>query len=147
MKKIGSSILAITVIIAVAVVACNSNSKTAADAVQEYLPIKEDSFIKRGAYLVTVMGCNDCHTPKKMGPRGPELDEDRMLSGHPSNMPLGKINREELKSWVLFNPTQTAAVGPWGVSFAANITADESGLASGRKNNFLRHLEKESTKV
>jgi hypothetical protein len=140
MKKIGSSILAITVIIAVAVVACNSNSKTAADAVQEYLPIKEDSFIKRGAYLVTVMGCNDCHTPKKMGPAGPEMDEDRLLSGHPSNMPLGKINREELKSWVLFNPTQTAAVGPWGVSFAANITADESGIGKWSEEQFFTAL-------
>ena len=28
-------------------------------------------------------GCNDCHTPWKMGPNGPEPDMTRMLSGHP----------------------------------------------------------------
>ena len=26
--------------------------------------------VERGAYLVRAMGCNDCHTPLKMGPRG-----------------------------------------------------------------------------
>ena len=28
--------------------------------------------IKRGEYLVQVMSCNDCHTPLKLGPKGPE---------------------------------------------------------------------------
>ena len=28
--------------------------------------------VKRGQYLVTIGGCNDCHTPLKMGPKGPE---------------------------------------------------------------------------
>jgi len=37
----------------------------------------------RGAYLVKIMGCNDCHTPWKMGANGPEPDMTRMLSGHP----------------------------------------------------------------
>ena len=30
-------------------------------------------------------GCNDCHTPLRMGPNGPEPDMTRMLSGHPEN--------------------------------------------------------------
>ena len=38
---------------------------------------------KRGEYLVKIMGCNDCHTPLKMGEKGPEPDFSRMLSGHP----------------------------------------------------------------
>ena len=29
------------------------------------------------------MGCNDCHTPWKMGPKGPEPDMTRALTGHP----------------------------------------------------------------
>ena len=41
-----------------------------------------------GGYLVTVMGCNDCHTPYKMGKNGPEPDMSRMLSGHPENMKM-----------------------------------------------------------
>ena len=42
--------------------------------------------VERGAYLVTTMGCNDCHTPWKMGPRGPEPDMTRALTGHPADM-------------------------------------------------------------
>ena len=41
--------------------------------------------LARGKYLVTVAGCNDCHTPWVMGPKGPEPDMTRMLSGHPES--------------------------------------------------------------
>ena len=44
--------------------------------------------VERGKYLVTIMVCNDCHTPFKMGPKGPEPDMSRMLSGHPEGMKL-----------------------------------------------------------
>ncbi len=30
-----------------------------------------DDKLARGKYLVTVAGCNDCHTPWKMGPTVP----------------------------------------------------------------------------
>ena len=36
-------------------------------------------------YLVGAMGCNDCHTPWKLGPQGPEPDMSRALSGHPAD--------------------------------------------------------------
>ena len=39
--------------------------------------------LAHGKYLVTIAGCNDCHTPLVMGPDGPERDMTRMLSGHP----------------------------------------------------------------
>ena len=42
--------------------------------------------VQRGQYLVTIGGCNDCHTPFKMGPNGPEPDMSRMLSGHPESV-------------------------------------------------------------
>jgi mono/diheme cytochrome c family protein len=42
--------------------------------------------VERGRYLVTTNVCNDCHTPWKMGPRGPEPDMSRMLSGHPESV-------------------------------------------------------------
>ena len=47
-----------------------------------------DGRLERGRYLVTILGCNDCHTPFKMGPKGPEPDMSRMLSGHPESMKL-----------------------------------------------------------
>ena len=47
-----------------------------------------DDKLARGKYLVTVAGCNDCHTPWKTGPAGPEPDMSRMLSGHPESFPI-----------------------------------------------------------
>ena len=44
--------------------------------------------VERGRYLVTFGGCNDCHTPWKMGDKGPEPDMSRMLSGHPQGLAI-----------------------------------------------------------
>ena len=44
--------------------------------------------VQRGQYLVASIGCEDCHTPKKMGLNGPEPDLSRMLSGHPEGTRL-----------------------------------------------------------
>lgn len=50
-----------------------------------------EQVVQRGEYLVKIMGCNDCHTPWKMGPQGPEPDLTRFLSGHPEQIgPLPK---------------------------------------------------------
>ena len=46
-------------------------------------PAAAGEALARGKYLVTISGCNDCHTPLKMTPEGPKPDMDRMLSGHP----------------------------------------------------------------
>lgn len=102
--------------------------------------VTEDSLVKRGQYLVTVMGCNDCHSPKIFGPHGPEPDPERLLSGHPSDLPLPKIDTNALKSWMLFNPSATAMVGPWGVSFAANLTGDETGIGTWTEEQFFKSI-------
>src|SRR6266850_6620815 len=47
--------------------------------------------VERGKYLVTVGGCNDCHTPKKLGPNGPEPDMTLQLSGNPSTEKLAPV--------------------------------------------------------
>ena len=64
--------------------------------------------IKRGEYLVEIMGCHDCHTPAKMGPNGPEQDRSRALSGHPEELVM---------------PPAPAPTGPWVASIAATFTA------------------------
>jgi hypothetical protein len=88
----------------------------------------KDEILKRGKYLVTVGGCNDCHTPKVMTDHGPQLDSAHMLSGHPMNEPLPPIVKAE--GWILFGMGLTSYVGPWGVSYSANLTPDETGLGS-----------------
>jgi hypothetical protein len=93
--------------------------------------------IARGKYLVQIMGCRDCHSPKMMTPQGPAVDINRDLSGHPETMPLGKINKDAMSEWVLFNMMNTAAVGPWGASFAANLTSDDTGIGEWKQAQFL----------
>jgi hypothetical protein len=59
--------------------------------------------VARGRYLVTIMACNDCHTPGTFygGP-----DPERFLAG-----------------------SEMGWAGPWGVVYAANLTPDpETGL-------------------
>jgi hypothetical protein len=98
--------------------------------------------LARGKYLVTVAGCNDCHTPWKMGPKGPEPDMSRMLSGHPQDANLPPPPRLPAGPWVVTaSNTNTAWSGPWGVSFTANLTPDrETGLGKWTQRNFTETI-------
>lgn len=95
-----------------------------------HTPANRDSLVRRGKYLVTIMGCNDCHTPKIMTPQGPVPDPDRLLSGHPAEGKLPPFDKTYTQSWVLFSLGGTAMAGPWGTSYAANITSDKTGLGN-----------------
>jgi hypothetical protein len=85
--------------------------------------------IQRGEYLVDIMGCNHCHTPRRQGPHGPEPDPSLLLSGHPAAQPVSPGPGLQ-GPWVwAASRTNTAFAGPWGVSFAANLTSDrETGM-------------------
>jgi mono/diheme cytochrome c family protein len=92
--------------------------------------------VARGKYLVTIGGCNDCHTPLKMGPNGPEPDMDRMLSGHPASVTLPAA--PALQGGWLAVSTMTAWSGPWGTSYTRNLTPDkETGLGAWTEQQFL----------
>jgi len=122
--------------------ACNEKTPTIADnAAQPKQSAKEDT-IERGKYLVSVIGCGDCHTPKKMTDKGPVPDMDRFLSGFDASRPLGKFDNKVAQAgqWVLFNGELTAAAGPWGVSFAANLTPDPTGLGDWSFENFKKAI-------
>jgi hypothetical protein len=95
--------------------------------------------VERGAYLVRVFGCNDCHTPWKMGPEGPAPDMSRALSGHPSDLVMPPPPKLPEGPWTWIGAaTNTAFAGPWGVSFAANLTPDpETGLGRWTEDIFL----------
>ncbi len=100
---------------------------------------------ERGKYLVTISGCHDCHTPKVEGPGGkPVLDDKRLLSGHPEKAPFPSWTPDDIKqrnAMALTNPMLTAWAGPWGVSFAANLTPDkETGIAEWSEASFIQAL-------
>jgi hypothetical protein len=118
---------------------CTSNKKP-----EVAVPPKPtaDQLVKRGEYLVTIMGCNDCHSPKSMGPQGPQLVPELILSGYPADRPQLKVEPAAFKKgWVLLNGDLTSAAGPWGVSFAANLTSDPTGIGSWTEENFKRALK------
>jgi hypothetical protein len=97
--------------------------------------------ISRGKYLVSVIGCTDCHSPKIMTAQGPVPDSLRFLSGHPAGSPLPVMDKNAIKPgyWVLFSADLTAAVGPWGISYTANLTPDSTtGIGAWSEYDFIQ---------
>ena len=85
-------------IAAFASLSCSSSAKTPA------APTAAEK-VARGKYLVSIIGCNDCHTP---GTFYGASDTTRFLAG-----------------------SEIGWVGPWGVVYAANLTPDpETGLGT-----------------
>jgi hypothetical protein len=103
---------------------------------------RERRRVQRGRDLVFSIGCNDCHTPKKMGPNGPELDTSRLLSGHreQANLPAPPVLAPG--PWgIVTNMELTAWSGPWGISYAQNLTPDENtGIGIWTEEMFLSAL-------
>lgn len=106
-------------------------------------PRADAEAIARGRYLVTLGGCNDCHTPKLLTPTGPVPDSSRFLAGHPADSKLPPVPPGVLgpELWgALVTPDLTAWAGPWGVSFTANLTPDPTGLTSWTPDQFIQTM-------
>jgi hypothetical protein len=109
---------------------CN-DSKTAKDepaSGTESKTMSKEEMIKRGDYLVTTGSCNDCHSPKVFTAQGPVPDSTKLLSGHQAGSPLPPIHAKSLQpgNWMLMAADITAFVGPWGISYTANLTPDSA---------------------
>ena len=106
-----------------------------------------DDVVARGKYIVSTSGCHDCHTPWHLTPEGPKPDFTRSLSGHPEGLDMG-ASPQPAMPWVMtVGATNNAFAGPWGVSYAANLTPDrETGLGKWTARTFIdtirtgRHL-------
>ena len=98
--------------------------------------------VARGEYLVGVIGCADCHTPKKMTEQGPVPDMDRYMMGFDASKPLPPVPENvPLGPWALFSGELTAAVGPWGTSYAGNLTPHETGIGNWTLEQFKKALK------
>jgi hypothetical protein len=93
-----------------------------------------------GSHLVTICNCSDCHTPKKMTDRGPFEDTSLMLSGHPSEMPPPVLMPHQIAKGLAATSGLTAWQGPWGTTYAANLTPDSTGLGSWSEEQFITCL-------
>jgi hypothetical protein len=124
--------------------ACSNNQpKTEEPDITQVRDMEQGDLLDRGRYLVTAGHCYDCHTPKKMTPNGPVDDSSRTLSGHPANEPLPPIDAKALKPgyWMMFSPGLTAIVGPWGISYTANLTPDSAtGIGAWSEEVFIKTL-------
>ena len=56
-------------------------------------------------------------------------------------MPAPDVDRKEMESkGLIVTQDLTAWVGPWGISYAANITPDATGIGSWQESNFITAL-------
>jgi hypothetical protein len=118
---------------------CSTHSENKADG-HTTDTINAEEVVKQGEYLVGIMGCNDCHSPKRMGANGPEIIPELLLSGYPSTSPIPEFKDPLIKQgYVMFSPN-LAAAGPWGISFAANLTPDVSGIGTWTEEQFKKAM-------
>jgi mono/diheme cytochrome c family protein len=92
--------------------------------------------IERGRYLVATTGCHDCHSPKIDAQMTP--DSKRLLSGRPQTTRPPLQGSGEIRASL----DLTAWAGPWGNSFAANLTPDRETGLGGRytEDSFVRTM-------
>ncbi|HVT07769.1 MAG TPA: diheme cytochrome c-553 [Polyangia bacterium] len=96
--------------------------------------------VARGRRLVSIGGCNDCHTPMKFDAElgMPVPDMTRMLSGHPQGAPdpASTLSGHDIG---VIGPTFTSFRLPFGGVYSANLTPDkDTGLGGWTKDMFVR---------
>jgi hypothetical protein len=133
----------ITALAAGCLLSCSNNKQSLVAGesnIDNVRRLEGEQLAQRGQYLVTVGGCDDCHSPKIMTQHGPEVDSSRRLSGHPANSTNPPIAGTPNKpgSWMNFGPDLTSWIGPWGISYTANITPDTTtGIGNWTEETFI----------
>ena len=140
------ALVAVSVPLTLALVACNQAppaDPAAGEQASAAPAATAQSQVERGKMLIIGGGCHDCHSPKKVGPNGPEADMDRMLSGHPQDQTITAPFKGDAGPWTTHvNDHLTAWSGAWGVSFAANLTPDENtGIGIWTEDMFVKALQ------
>jgi len=139
MKKTIFILAAITTVASFAMIACTSSPAKSDNPVV----ISQDSLIKRGSYLVNAIGCDDCHSPKIFTDMGPVPDTTKLLSGHQDGLNIPRVDTSLIGpgKWYLSNGDLTSWVGPWGISFSANLTPDvQTGVGAWTEEMFIRAM-------
>lgn len=118
---------------------CSLILSTYADTEKE----KKDHALKveRGQILTVEHGCVFCHSPKVTEEDDLIPDPDKLFSGHPSDKKLPDIPADIIgydKWFGLYTTGFTAWGGPWGISYAANITPHkENGIGKWSEKDFI----------
>jgi hypothetical protein len=98
---------------------------------------------ERGKYLVTIMGCGDCHSPHD---NQGQIIAGKELTGYWKGAPVPEWNPDMLKNkntlWAV-GTDFTAFAGPWGISKAKNLTPDkETGIGNLSEQEFVDVFKK-----
>lgn len=121
-----------------------STEKKEGGGTTETKAMSGEDLIKRGNYLMITSGCHDCHSPKKFGPHGEMmLDSSKLLSGHSASAPVPPVNLKSLEpgQWMSLTGDLTAFVGPWGLSYTANLTPDSAtGIGAWTETQFINTI-------
>jgi len=131
-------------LVLILVLACNEKKERNEKTGKEITKLVNDTstegnLVARGEYLVSIMDCIICHTPKKMSENGPVPDMDRYMMGFDSSQPLPPIpDNVPLGPWVLFSGDLTTFIGPWGTSYSGNITPHETGIGNWTLDQFSK---------
>ncbi|TDN87141.1 cytochrome c [Salegentibacter sp. 24] len=146
LKEISLSLYVFLFFLFVPMVSCQDNKeehieKNLMAEIRQEKKLSKETIENRGKYLVEMIGCHDCHSPKRMGESGPELISELAFSGFNANSELPKINKQALENgWMLMNADLTAFVGPWGISYSANLTPHQTGIGSWNFEQFKRAM-------
>ena len=140
-QRITATLLTVASLVLALSIGATAAKSNAAKKADEQARAAAQAKVKRGEYLVRLGGCNDCHTPFKMGPNGPEPDMSRMLAGHPQDLQMPAAPAAQ-GPWTWNGAvTNTAFAGPWGVSYASNLTPEpNTGLGIWTEDLFIKAL-------
>jgi hypothetical protein len=129
------SMAAIFVLLLFFQISCSGN--------EEPKTLTHEEMVARGKYLVNFGGCSDCHTPKIYTDMGPVPDTTKLLAGYYEGTMLPKADMNMLiqNGWAMTEKNFTAWVGPWGISYAANLTPDNAtGIGAMSEEMFIKTL-------
>jgi hypothetical protein len=134
------SVYVITLAIAVTQFGCSGREAAVVPFEARQDPPSADPIV-RGAQLVKLGGCGDCHTPMRFDERlgMPVPRMDRLLSGHPEGAP--EPQSQPAAGEGVIGATFTSFRLPFGVVYAANLTSDrETGLGRWTAQEFVQTM-------
>lgn len=136
-------------LISLLIIQCNQSQSGQTEVANDTMSMAKNNYggfssqVEWGKHLVAMGGCGDCHTPKKITAQGPVPDTSMFLAGHPSQIPPPEVNRKEIESKGLMATNDLSVwIGPWGITYAANITPDTTGIGNWSEEQFMRAIRK-----
>ena len=134
-QKFWATLIGVVIFLLVIQISCSNQN--------EKKEMTQQEMVSHGKYLVTTGGCDDCHTPKIYTANGPVPDTSRRLAGFINGTKLPALDTKFVApgNWVATESNFSAWVGPWGISYAANLTPDnETGLGAVSEEIFIQSL-------